>query len=175
MNITGTMRTIGETIGAVRVEEVYDTDIHDLWEACTAPERLARWLAQVSGDLRLGGTFHAVFTSTWTGPGRVDVCDAPHHLLLTMEPGTDDETQMEAWLTEEGARTRLVVEERGLPIGSLHFYGSGWQTHLEDLGRALATGASAHAEPWSPEAPAPAWRRRWDELTPAYQEMGIAP
>ena len=68
MNIIGTMRALDETRGAVRVEDVYDTDIDDLWQACTTPERLARWIAEVSGDLRVGGTIHAVFTSTWTGP-----------------------------------------------------------------------------------------------------------
>ena len=78
---------------------------------------------------------HAVFTSTWTGPARIEVCDAPHHLLFTSEPGTDEESQIEAWLTAEGSRTRLVVEERGLPVDQLHFYGAGWQVHLEDLGR----------------------------------------
>ena len=56
MKITGTMRALDDTRGAVRVEDVYDTDIHDLWEACTNPERLARWIAEVSGDLRVGGT-----------------------------------------------------------------------------------------------------------------------
>ncbi len=117
MKITGTMRALDDTRGAVRVEDVYDTDIDDLWQACTTPERLARWIAEVSGDLREGGTVHAVFTSTWTGPVRIEVCDAPHHLLLTTEPGTDDETQIEAWLTAEGSGTRLVVEERGLPVG----------------------------------------------------------
>src|SRR5204862_8166246 len=116
MRITGTMRALDETRGAVRVEDVYDTDIDDLWEACTTPERLARWIAKVSGDLRVGGSIHAVFTSTWTGPGRIDACEKPHHLLLTTEPGTSDEAQIEAWLTEEGSRTRLVVEERGLPL-----------------------------------------------------------
>ena len=102
MKITGTMRALDETRGAVRVEDVYDTDIEDLWEACTTPERLARWIAEVAGDLREGGTVEAVFTSTWTGPARIEVCDAPHHLLLTMEPGTDDESQIEAWLTARG-------------------------------------------------------------------------
>ena len=116
MRIIGTMRAIDEARGAVRVEDVYDTDIDDLWEACTAPERLARWIAQVSGDLREGGMVQAVFTSTWTGPGRIEVCDAPHHLLLTMEPGTEDEAQIEAWLTAQGSRTSLVIEERGLPL-----------------------------------------------------------
>jgi uncharacterized protein YndB with AHSA1/START domain len=156
----GTMRALDEKRGAVRVEDVYDTDIDDLWEACTTPERLARWIAELSGDLRVGGSIYATFISTWTGPGRIEICDAPHHLLLTMEPGTDDEAELEAWLTEEGDRTRLTVEERGLTLDTLHFHGAGWQAHLEDLRRSLA------GEP-------AAWKARWTELTPAYETMPI--
>jgi uncharacterized protein YndB with AHSA1/START domain len=169
--MTGTMRVLDETLGAVRVEEVYDTDIDDLWQACTMPERLERWLAQVSGDLREGGVVQLVFTSTWTGPATIEVCEAPRHLLLTTEAGTADEGQIEAWLTPEGTRTRLVVEERGLPVQSLHFYGAGWQVHLEDLGRCLATGASVHEDGWSDQRAAAAWQERWSELTPAYEEL----
>ena len=169
MKMTGTMRALDDTRGAVRVEDVYDTDIDDLWQACTTPERLARWIAEVSGDLRVGGTVNVVFTSTWTGPARIEVCDAPHHLLLTAEPGADDETQIEAWLVTDGSQTRLVVEERGLPVDKLHFYGAGWQVHLEDLGRSLVTGGSAHVGGWSEHEPAPAWRERWTALTPAYE------
>ena len=172
MRIIGTMRAVDETRGAVRVEDVYDTDIDDLWEACTSPERLARWIAEVSGDLRVGGTVRAVFTSTWTGPTRIDVCDAPHHLLLTSDPDTDEQTWIEAWLTAEGSRTRLVVEERGLPINQLHFYGAGWQVHLEDLARSLLIDGPAHTEGWSDSIAAPAWQQRWTELTPAYQTAG---
>ncbi|MET9020757.1 SRPBCC domain-containing protein [Actinopolymorpha sp. NPDC004070] len=173
MKITGTMRALDETRGAVRVEDVYDTDIQDLWTACTTPERLSRWIAEVAGDLREGGTVRAVMTSTWTGPMRIEVCDAPHHLLLTSQPGTDEEAQIEAWLTVEGAGTRLVVEERGLPVGGLHFFGAGWQVHLEDLGRSLASDGPAHVGGWSEQAPAPAWRRRWTELTPAYEDAVV--
>ena len=169
MKIIGTMRELDDTRGAVRVEDVYDTDIDDLWAACTTPERLRRWIAEVSGDLRLGGTVQAVFTSTWTGPATIEVCDAPHHLLLRMEPGTEEETEVEAWLTAEGPQTRLVVEERGLPVGQLPFYGAGWQVHLEDLGRSLAGLGSAHDGGWSSQAPAPAWHERWVELTPVYE------
>ncbi|MEP9381895.1 SRPBCC domain-containing protein [Nocardioides cheoyonin] len=142
--MTGTMRALDADRGAVRVEQVYDTGIDDLWEACTTPERLARWLAHVSGDLHAGGTVPMSFTSTWTGPARIEVCEAPRHLLLVTEPGTEDEGEIEAWLTEDGEQTRLLVEERGLPIASLHFHGAGWQAHLEDLGRSLELGASAH-------------------------------
>ena len=160
MNITGTMRALDEKRGAVRVEDSYATDIADLWDACTTPERLARWIAQVTGDLREGGAIHATFTSTWTGPGRIEVCEAPSHLLLTMEPGTDDEMQIEAWLVESDGKTHLIVEERGLPLADLPGHGAGWQAHLEDLGRSLAGDPSS-------------WRERWDELTPAYESMPV--
>lgn len=169
MKLIGTVRALDDSRGAVRVEDVYDTGLEDLWQACTTPERLARWIAEVSGDLRAGGTVHAVMTSTWSGPLRIEVCDAPHHLLLTSEPGTDDETRIEAWLTAEGSRTRLVVEERGLPVGQLPAYGAGWQVHLEDLARSLADGGRAHAGGWSQQAPAPAWQQRWTELSSAYR------
>jgi uncharacterized protein YndB with AHSA1/START domain len=173
MSTTGTMRTLDDGRGAVRVEDVYATDIHDLWRACTEPERLARWVARVSGDLRVGGTVECVFTSTWTGPARIEACEAPNHLLLRQQPGTDDETELEVWLTTEGDRTRLVVEERGLPVEGLHYYGAGWQVHLEDLGRALELDASAHSGGWSSGEPAEQWRQRWTELTPEYAALEV--
>jgi uncharacterized protein YndB with AHSA1/START domain len=159
--ILGSMRRIDEERGTVRVEDVYDTDIADLWSAITDPKRLARWIATVEGDLRIGGIIQAQFTSTWEGPGRIDVCDAPHHLVLTMEPGTDDEAVIEAVLTVEAGRTRLVIEERGLPLEVLWKHGAGWQAHIEDLGRYLAGGESN-------------WKERWTELMPDYEPMTVA-
>jgi uncharacterized protein YndB with AHSA1/START domain len=160
-SILGSMRRIDERRGAVRVEDVYDTDIDDLWSAITEPDRLARWIATVEGELRVGGIVQTQFTSTWEGPGRIDVCEPPDHLVVTMEPGTDDEAVIEAVLSAEGGRTRLVVEERGLPLGVLYKHGAGWQAHIEDLGRYLAGGESA-------------WKARWTELTPAYESLGVS-
>lgn len=156
----GSMRRIDEKRGAVRMEDVYDTDIADLWSALTEPDRLARWIARVEGDLRVEGTVQTQFTSTWEGPGRIDVCEAPNHLVVTMEPGTEDETVIEAVLKPEGARTRLVVEERGLPLDVLYEHGAGWQVHVEDLA------AYVHGRPVAD------WKARWIELTPVYQERG---
>jgi uncharacterized protein YndB with AHSA1/START domain len=174
MNTIGTMRALDQTRGALRLEDVYDTGIDDLWEACTTPQRLARWIAQVTGELLVGGSIQVVFASTWTGAARIDVCDPPHHLLLTMQPGAEDETEMEAWLTEEGSKTRLVVEERGLPLDVIHLHGAGWQAHLEDLARSLASGASVHPGGWSSSSQSSAWRERWDVLTPSYRAMTIS-
>src|SRR5262245_19518433 len=52
----GTLRSI-DGKGVVRIEDRYDTDIDDLWEAVTDPARLRRWYGVVEGDLRLGGEF----------------------------------------------------------------------------------------------------------------------
>lgn len=158
--IIGSMRRLDEKHGSVRVEDLYETDIHDLWSALTTPERLARWIAEVEGDLRVGGAIRASFTSTWEGPGRIDVCDAPSRLLLTMQPGTDEEGVIEARLTPEGGKTRLVIEERGLPLEFLPGHGAGWQAHVEDLAHYLAGGESQ-------------WKARWEELTPSYEAMTV--
>jgi uncharacterized protein YndB with AHSA1/START domain len=153
--VLGSLRRMPDGRGAVRVEDLYDTDIDNLWSAVTEPERLRNWIGEVTGDLTVGGAFHATFTSSWDGPGRVDVCERPHRLLLTMEPGTPHETVIEAVLTAEGDKTRLVVEERGLPAGSVHFHGAGWQAHIAYLAG-------------KPRVP---WKERWTELMPAYPAL----
>jgi len=158
--ILGSMRRLDEKVGVVRVEDLYDTDIADLWSALTEPARLARWMAEVDGEPKLGAQVQAKFTSSWEGPVRIDVCDAPSRLVLTLNPGTDEEGIIEAVLTAEGDRTRLVIEERGLPLDKIHYHGAGWQSHIEDLGRYLDGGGSQ-------------WKERWEELTPSYASMPI--
>jgi len=155
--VVGSVREVdGKAV--VRMEDRFDTDADDLWSALTDPQRLARWIADVNGDLRPGGVFRARFTSGWDGTGRVDVCEAPRRLLVTMSPGQDDQTVIEAELFPDGDRTRLVVEERGLPLDEAAGHGAGWQAHVEDLGAHLAG------------RPAADWRTRWTELTPAYHD-----
>ena len=154
--IKGTLRA-ADGKGIVRMEDLYDTSIEDLWSALTDPQRLARWVAEVNGDLRPGGDFRASFTSGWEGAGRLDECEPPRRLLLTLDPGQEDETVIEAELFAEGDQTRLVVEERGLPLGELAAHGAGWQAHVEDLAAYLEGRERVE------------WRHRWIEITPSYQ------
>jgi uncharacterized protein YndB with AHSA1/START domain len=159
---TSTMRSqlsLEDGEGVIRIEDVYDTDIDDLWSALTDPDRLARWFATVEGDLRVRGQFQACFTSSREAPGRIDVCQAPDRLMVTIEPGSPDETVMEAVLTPEGEQTRLVIEERGLRLEDVAEHGAGWQTHLEDLATHLAGGERGD------------WHARWIELTPSYRVL----
>jgi uncharacterized protein YndB with AHSA1/START domain len=156
--VTGKLR-IDDGRGTVHVEGLYDTDIDDLWSALTEPERAARWIAAVDGDLSLGGVFHARFTSTWDGMIRVDACDAPRRLLLTSEPGDPAEAVIEALLSPEGDKTRLVIEERGFELDEYAAHGAGWQAHLEDLDDYLAGREKRD------------WAARWTELSPSYNRM----
>jgi uncharacterized protein YndB with AHSA1/START domain len=141
------------------MEERYDTEIADLWSAITDPERLARWIAHVDGDLQPGGAFQAAFSSGWEGAGRVDVCDAPHRLKVTLSPGQADQTEIEVELIPDGQMTRLVMEERGISRDEAAGYGAGWQTHLEDLATWLAGRERG------------TWQDRMVELSPAYKAL----
>ncbi len=147
--------------GIVRIEDRYHTDIDDLWSALTDPRRLARWMGDVEGDLRLGGEFRArFFASGWEGTGRVEACEPPRRLLLlTKQPGQPDKHVIEVTLAADGDQTILVWEERGMPLDQLAAYGAGIQVHVEDLAAHLAGRERCDAD------------ARWNELLPAYQDL----
>ena len=186
--ILGSLRS-ADGKGVVRMEDRFETDIDDLWSALTDPGRLARWLGEVEGDLRLGGDFRArFFASGWEGTGRVEACEPPRRLLvLTKEAGEpdgeagepdeeagepdgeageparvadeSDEHAIEATLTADGDQTILIIEERGMPLDLLAAYGAGVQVHVEDLAAHIAGRERGDAEV------------RWNELIPAYQDL----
>jgi uncharacterized protein YndB with AHSA1/START domain len=147
--------------GVVRMQDRFDTDIEDLWSAITEPDRLARWYAEVKGDLRVGGEFHAhVYASDWEGMSRIEVCEPPRRLVLV---GRDDaapySTVKEVTLTADGDQTILVMENRGMPLEYLTGYGAGEQVHMEDLAAYLAGGERCDAG------------KRWAELETDYAPL----
>ena len=157
--ILGSLRS-ADGKGVVRTQDRYDTGIDDLWPALTDPRRLARWIGDVEGDLRLGGEFRfRFFASGSQGTGRVDACESPRRLLLTMALGQPDEDAIEATLTADGDQTILVWEERGMPLDLLAAYGAGVQIHFEDLAAYLAGHERVDAA------------ARWNELEPAYRDL----
>src|SRR6202046_656212 len=56
--ILGSLRS-ADGKGVVRMEDRFDTDIDDMWSALTDPLRLAHWIGEVGGGLRLGGGLRA--------------------------------------------------------------------------------------------------------------------
>lgn len=161
--ILGTLRSAGRE-GIVRMEDRFDAEIGDVWLALTDPVLLGRWYGSVEGELRLGGEFHAHLPGAGDRTGRVNACEPPRRLGLTMrdpdpQPGQPDETLIEVTLTAVGDQTNLVVEERGMPVSLLAAYGVGVQIHVENLADHIAGRQSGN-----PEA-------RWGELLPAYEPL----
>ncbi len=157
--ILGTVRSADGT-GIVRMEDRFAADIDDVWSALTHPRRLARWIGDVEGDLRPGGEFHRLFFASGSqGTGRVDACDPPRRLLVTMDPGQAEEDVIEVTLAADGQGTILVWEERGMPLDQLPGYGAGIQIHVEDLGAHLAGGEHCDA------------RTRFAQLKPIYDDL----
>jgi uncharacterized protein YndB with AHSA1/START domain len=157
--ILGSLRSADGT-GVVHMEDHFDTAIDDLWSALTDPRRLARWIGEVEGDLRLGGEYRfRFFASGSEGTGRVDVCEPPRRLLLAHGLDQPNVKVIEVTLAAEGDQTLLVVEERGMPLDLLGAYGAGIQIHVEDLAAHLAGRERCDAD------------TRWDELQPAYDAL----
>jgi len=67
---------------------------------------------------------------------------------------------LDATLTADGDQTILVIEVRGMPLDAIAFYGVGWQIHAENLAAYLAGRTRGDT------------KARWDDLVPAYQELG---
>ena len=153
--------------GVVTVQDRFDTDIDDLWSAITDPARIARWLGEVEGDLRVGGEFRAHFSlaSGWEGTGTVEVCEPPRRLLVRTVDHRSQEMIIEATLTADGDQTIFTWEERGMPLDLLAPYGAGIQAQVEDLGAYLAGRAGGD------------FGTRWSQLHPPYEELAanIAP
>jgi len=157
--ILGSLRS-ADGKGVVRMQDRFDTGIDDLWSALTDPLRLARWIGEFDGDLRLGGEYRARYFDGWEGTGRVTACEPPRHLLLTTKHVRQaDEQTVEATLTADGDQTVLVVEERGMPLNLIGAYGAGIQVHVENLAAHVAGRGRCDGE------------ARWKELQPAYDDL----
>jgi uncharacterized protein YndB with AHSA1/START domain len=164
--VLGSLRSIGGE-GVVRMEDRLDTGIDDLWGALTDPDRVAHWFGEVEGELVQGGEFRVRIALAGERTGQVEACEPPQRLLLTMrdpspQPGQPERTVIEAQLVAEGAVTRLVWEERGMPVNLLPAYGAGIQIHVEHLADYISG-----RELRSVEA-------RWNELFPAYEALSVS-
>ncbi|MCU6709117.1 SRPBCC family protein [Paenibacillus sp. J5C_2022] len=95
----------GKPARNVTLERSYDTTPEDLWDAMTNPERLLRWFAPVSGELKLGGRYQIKDNAG----GLITECVPPHYFSVTWEFGGGF-SWVELRLAAEGEdRSRLTL------------------------------------------------------------------
>lgn len=157
--INAVRRRVGERVleaGTARtatVSQVYDTDVEDLWDAVTTPERISRWFLPVSGELRLGGRYELEGNAS----GTIERCDPPKGFSATWEYGGQT-SWIEVRLTPEpdgGARFELehiahVDDDMWNQFGPAAV-GIGWDQGLLGLALHLASGEGV------PEGMGPEW------------------
>jgi uncharacterized protein YndB with AHSA1/START domain len=132
------------------ISQSYPTTVDDLWEACTQPERLERWFAPVSGDLRLGGRYQVEGNAS----GEVVACEPPRSFTVTWEFGGDS-SQLAVHLAPEGDRARLTLQHEHTGEAGSEFWtqfgpgatGVGWDLALLGLALHLATGQDRPEDP----------------------------
>jgi uncharacterized protein YndB with AHSA1/START domain len=168
--LEGTHREVGRrriAAGEARtalLRRRYDASIQDVWDACTDPDRINRWLLPVSGDLRPGGTFSVEGNAS----GEILRCQPPRLLTLTWVYGDRPADEVELRLSEDGdGRTVLELEHASVcdtaPDGvsdAILGVGSGW-----DLPLCLSLPMYLRGE--LPDAPA----ADWYQPTPEHLEL----
>jgi uncharacterized protein YndB with AHSA1/START domain len=88
------------------ISRVYDTPAEDLWEACTDPERIARWFLPISGDLRVGGQY----AFEGNASGTIERCEPPRGIDATWEYGGQVSWVELRLVPEPDGRTRFVLD-----------------------------------------------------------------
>ncbi len=156
--VLGRIERDGERRAAV-FERSYATPRDDLWQACTDPERLARWFAPVTGDLRPGGLFTIHFDDDDTPRCRVVRCEAPR-LVVWEWPVGEVSSLVTVEVSPDGDGSRLVLRHERLTGAQVVGYAAGWDTYLRAL--------EAHVE----GTPAPDWGETWSALRELYASAG---
>ncbi|MBR8742888.1 SRPBCC family protein [Nocardiopsis sp. MG754419] len=131
------------------ISQRYDTGVADLWEACTSTERLPRWFAPVSGDLRAGGTYQVEGNAS----GTIESCSPPRSFQATWEYG-GDVSWIAVRVDPDGDGARLTLEHTADAEKVEAFWerfgpgatGVGWDLAFLGLATYLSVGTDAPVE-----------------------------
>lgn len=147
--------------GTITLRHTCRTTVADTWNALTEPDRLARWLAPVTGDLREGGHYLLTFgeTDSETVRGTIEQCRPGEYLRVTWQAPGDPVSSVSVTLTGTDEGTELLLVHEGLEHRSDTGHAAGWQLHIGSLDQELA------AQPVSDE-----WGT-WPELRKAYADQ----
>jgi len=136
-----------EPVGRVRrtdegyellLEREYPAPIERVWSALVEPATLRLWLAPVTHDRRVGGSFEIDFGEVAAG-GMILAYDPPVVLAFEWDEGGEPSAvRFELEPGEAGTRLRLTHTRQSADLVS--GTGPGWHAHLDILGIVLQGG-----------------------------------
>jgi uncharacterized protein YndB with AHSA1/START domain len=140
---------------AVVLRRTYDTTIDDLWEACTDPGRIGRWLRPISGELRVGGRYQL----EGNAGGIIEACEPPQRFAASWEYD-GAVSWIEAVLFQESAQRACLTLEHIVPDDEKWrrfgpgAVGVGWDLSLAALATEISgkTGETPHEQSTHGEA-----------------------
>ena len=149
------------------IERVFDAPRELVWKAWTDPERLKRWWGPkdftapvIKNDLRVGGRYLYCMRSPegqeyWsTGVYREVVeferivasdsfADADGNVVPASHYGMSGDFPLEMLATvtfeDLGGKTKITINQVGMPAGMQEMAGAGWNQSLDKLAAHLAT------------------------------------
>lgn len=133
----GTVTVRGE-VAEVTFRRRYPTSPDDLWDALTTPERAARWLGVLRGDLRPDGAFELYLgverpDADDVARGRVLTCEPPTGLAVTWAFPGERPTDVRVRVEPDGDGAVLELTHTGLTPPAARGYGGGWHVVLDQL------------------------------------------
>jgi uncharacterized protein YndB with AHSA1/START domain len=124
----------------VQLRRPYDATPGELWSAWTQPERLARWLGELSGDRGVGGTVRLMMTPPDADIAvlRIEACEEPRRLVAAWSWPDEPGSRVELLLEPAGDSTVLTLTHSLVTEATAVDYGYGWEDFLNRLTEHLA-------------------------------------
>lgn len=158
----------------IELTREYGYPIDEVWSAWTDPQRLARWLGEPRGDLRIGGVVDLVMSPPDGDIAHLEVltCQAPQALSATWCGSWDTEEPTSevriSLLSTSADSTTLTVHHLLLHRGAAIGYGAGWEEFLVLLA-AMFAGHSKADPGYDRGALESALKARWQEVASVVQ------
>jgi uncharacterized protein YndB with AHSA1/START domain len=158
----GRLRSV-EGRGVVVMQDRYAANANTVWAALTDKGKLAQWLGDFTGDLRVGSTHHSRFHASGAeGDSRIDACEAPTHFRVTrLDETGKDGIVIDVTVTADGDGAIVALTQAGLPLKWIAAFGAGMQVHFEDLALHLAGKERCESD------------ARMDQLIPLFEKQGV--
>ena len=158
-----TGRLLPTTDGAdLIVSRTFPAPLEDVWASVTESDRTTRWFGAWKGDAGPGRTIQVQMAFEERAPWldvRIDACDPPRRLAVTMADDGSGGQRLELLLTPAGDRTEVQLVHHLDSTGAVGEMGPGWEYYLDMLAAARD------------DRPAPSFDDYYPAMKPYYERL----